>query len=72
MAHGKHNKKAQPYAQNPYGGTYAGKTTQNYDEYNEAMPKQGFKSGEQLNEEIQDEHNARIKGKTLLTTGITY
>ena len=72
MAHGKNNKKAQPYAQNPYGGTYAGKTTKNYDEYNEAMPKQGFKSGEQLNTELKEEHLARTKGKTLLTTGITY
>tara|TARA_R110002051_G_scaffold11246_1_gene41187 strand:- start:764 stop:982 length:219 start_codon:yes stop_codon:yes gene_type:complete len=72
MAHGKNNKNAQPYAQNPYGGTYAGKTTKNYDEYNEAMPKQGFKSGEQLNTELREEHLARTKGKTLLTTGITY
>ena len=72
MAHGKNNKKAQPYAQNPYGGTYAGKTTKNYDDYNEAMPKQGFKSGEQLNTELMNEHLARTKGKTLLTTGITY
>ena len=44
----------------------------NYDEYNEAMPKQGFKSGEQLNTELKEEHLARTKGKTLLTTGITY
>jgi hypothetical protein len=35
------------------------------------MPKQGFKSGEQLNKEIAEEHKARIKGKTLLTTGLT-
>ena len=69
MAHGKHNKKAQPYAQNPYGGQYA---TQNRSEYMLNMPKQGFKSGEQLNKEIVDEHNARTKGKTLLTTGLTY
>ena len=69
MAHGKHNKKAQPYAQNPYGGTYA---TQNKNEYDENMPKQGFKSDSQLDEELIGEHKARLKGKTLLTTGLTY
>ena len=68
MAHGKHNKKAQPYAQNPYGGTYA---TQNRGEYEDNMPKQGFKSKSQLNKELMEEHKARTKGKTLLTTGLT-
>ena len=64
---GYHTKK-KPYAQNPYGGTYA---SQNRLEYEDNMPKQGFKSGEQLNQEIAEEHKARIKGKTLLTTGLT-
>ena len=70
MAHGKNNKKAQPYAQNPYGppGSYG----ENKKEMDENAPKQGFKSGEQLNKELMDEHLARIKGKTLLTTGLTY
>ena len=65
---GYHTKK-KPYAQNPYGGQYA---TQNRSEYMLNMPKQGFKSGEQLNKEIVDEHNARTKGNTLVTSGLTY
>ena len=69
MAHGKHNKKAEPYAQNPYGGMYA---TQNKREFDEHMPKQGFKSDTELDEELSGEHKARMKGKTLLTTGLTY
>ena len=48
------------------------KKTPNRDELEENMPKQGPKSGEQLNQEIIDEHQARTKGKTLLTTGLTY
>lgn len=71
MAHGKHNKKAQPYAQNPYGGMYAGNTTQNYEDFKEAMPKQGPKSDEQLNRELTEEELAKErkgKGKTLLTS----
>jgi hypothetical protein len=66
---GYHSKK-KPYAQNPYGppGSY----TENKKEMDENQPKQGFKSGEQLNTEILNEHLARIKGKTLLTTGLTY
>ena len=69
MAHGKHNKKAQPYAQNPYGGMYA---TQNKREYDQNMPKQGFKSEQKLDEELIAEDEARKKGKTLLTSGATY
>ena len=52
--------------------TLFNKKTENRSEYEENMPKQGFKSGEQLNKEIEDEHLARTKGKTLLTTGLTY
>jgi len=48
------------------------KKTPNRSELEENAPKQGFKSGEQLNKELMDEHLARIKGKTLLTTGLTY
>ena len=69
MAHGKHNKKAEPYAQNPYGGMYA---TQNKREFDENMPKQGFKSEEKLTQELADEDKARKKGSTVLTTGLTY
>jgi hypothetical protein len=47
------------------------KKTKNREEYEDNMPKQGFKSDEQINEELLDEHNARTKGKTLLTTGAT-
>jgi len=70
MAHGKNNKKAQPYAQNPYGppGSYS----ENKKEMDENMPKQGFKSNTELDEELTGEHKARLKGKTLLTTGLTY
>ena len=46
--------------------------TPNRLEYEENTPKQGFKSGEQLNKDLLDEHQARLKGKTLLTTGLTY
>ena len=65
---GYHSKK-KPYAQNPYGGMYA---TQNKREYDENMPKQGFKSEQKLDEELIAEDEARKKGKTLLTTGLTY
>ena len=65
---GYHSKK-KPYAQNPYGGMYA---TQNKREFDENMPKQGFKSDSELDEELSGEHKARMKGKTLLTTGLTY
>ena len=71
MAHGKNNKKAQPYAQNPYGGMYAGNETENRYDYMTNMPKQGFKSDEQLNQELSDEEETKErkgKGKTLLTS----
>jgi len=71
MAHGKGNKKAQPYAQNPYGGMYAGSMTENRYDYMTNMPKQGFKSDTQLNEELIDEEETKErkgKGKTLLTS----
>lgn len=67
---GYHSKK-KPYAQNPYGGMYAGKTP-NRNEYEENMPKQGFKSEQKLDEELIAEDEARKKGKTLLTSGATY
>jgi hypothetical protein len=70
MAHGKGNKKAQPYAQNPYGGMYAGSMTENRYDYMTNMPKQGFKSDTQLNEELLEEEETKErkgKGKTLLT-----
>jgi hypothetical protein len=51
--------------------TIFNKADKNRTEYEENMPKQGFKSGEKINEELLDEHNARTKGKTLLTTGLT-
>jgi hypothetical protein len=51
--------------------TIFNKAVKNRTEYEENMPKQGFKSDEQINEELLDEHNARTKGKTLLTTGAT-
>jgi len=56
--------KKETYAQNPYGGMYASKT-KNREEYEENMPKQGFKSETELDEE---EDKVR-KGKTLLTSG---
>ena len=67
---GRPSKKKDQYAQNPYGppGSY----TKNKQEKDENDPKQGPKSGEQFNKEILDEHLARLKGKTLLTTGLTY
>ena len=51
--------------------TIFNKAVKNRTEYEENMPKQGFKSDEKINEELLDEHNARTKGKTLLTTGLT-
>ena len=79
MAHGKGDTKSrkyvkpggkQTYAQNPYGppGSYG----ENKKEFDENMPKQGFKSNTELDEELTGEHRARLKGKTLLTTGLTY
>ena len=62
--------KKDKYAQNPYGppGSYG----ENKKEMDENMPKQGFKSNTELDEELSGEHKARLKGKTLLTTGLTY
>jgi len=82
MAHGKGDTKSrkyvkpggkQTYAQNPYGGMYAGagKTTQNYEDFKEAMPKQGPKSDQQVIEELKNEElqkERKGKGKTLLTS----
>jgi len=70
---GRPSKKKDKYAQNPYGGMYAGvgKTTQNYEDFKEAMPKQGPKSDQQLNQELTDEElqkERKGKGKTLLTS----
>ena len=48
------------------------KKTENRDEYEENLPKQGFKADSELDEELSGEHKARMKGKTLLTTGLTY
>lgn len=68
---GYHSKK-NPYAQNPYGGTYAGtgQMTENRYDYMTNMPKQGFKSEEQLSQELQEEEKTKErkgKGKSLIT-----
>ena len=62
--------KKDKYAQNPYGppGSY----TKNKQEKDENEPQQGPKSNTQIGEELIAEHKARLKGKTLLTTGLTY
>ena len=48
------------------------KKTENRTEYEENLPKQVFKSDTKLDDELLGEHKARLKGKTLLTTGLTY
>ena len=48
------------------------KKTKNREEYEENLPKQGPKSNTELDEELTGEHKARLKAKTLLTTGLTY
>ena len=52
--------------------TMFNKKTENRDEYEKNLPKQGPKSDSQLDKELIGEHEARLKGKTLLTTGLTY
>jgi len=82
MAHGKGDTKdrkyakpggKQTYAQNPYGppGSYAGNATQNFIDYKTAMPQQGFKSDQKLQEQLEKEElekERQGKGKTLLTS----
>ena len=80
MAHGKGDTKGrkyakpggkQTYAQNPYGGMYAGKETENRYDYMTNMPKQGFKSDQQVKEELKDEEETKErkgKGKSLITS----